>query len=232
MSPEQIPQEDYIRSLFVRRAEKEKRTRLERFRHLNPLARPGQILLSGSSLMEHFPIHELLEDRGIHLPLSIYNRAIAGFTTRELLDSLDLCICDLKPSKIFLNIGTNDMNGEDYREEDMIGRYREILERVRGRLPAVRLFLLAYYPVCPQAAKGHPTIEAVLKWRTKERLCAANEAVRKLAEEFGAAYIDCNAGITGRDGYLKKEYAVEGLHMFGDGYDKVLDRLLPYLEQP
>ena len=232
MNPEQISQEEYIRSLFVRRAEKEKKVKLERFRHLNPLVRPGQILLAGSSLMEQFPIHELLEDREIRLPLAVYNRAIAGFTTRELLENMDSCLYDLKPSKIFINIGTNDMNGEDYREEEMIGRYRQILTGIREHLPQTKLYLLAYYPVCPQAAKGHPTIEAVLKWRTKERICAANEAVRKLAADFEAAYIDCNAAVTDSEGYMKTEYAVEGLHMYGDGYAGVLDILLPYLEQP
>ncbi|MBO4872168.1 MAG: lysophospholipase [Lachnospiraceae bacterium] len=230
MNSEQKPQEEYIRSLFVARAEKEKKTKLERYRHLNPLVRPGQILLAGSSLMEYFPVHELLEDRKIRLPLAVYNRGIAGFTTAELLESMDECVYALEPSKIFLNIGTNDMNGPAYTEEGMIGNYRKILTGIRERLPEVRLYLMAYYPVCPQAAKGHPTIEAVLQWRTKERIAAANEAVRRLAAEFGAAYIDCNAGITDENGFLKAEYAVEGLHMYGDGYAKVLDALLPYLE--
>ena len=230
MNSEQKPQEEYIRSLFVRRAEKEKQTKLKRYRHLNPLARPGQILLVGSSLMEHFPIHELLEDRGIRLPLAVYNRGISGFTTTELLENMDVCVYQLKPSKIFLNIGTNDMNGPDYVEAEMIGRCRQILAGIREQLPEAGLYLMAYYPVCPEAAKGHASIEAVLKWRTKERVAAANEAVRQLAAETGAAYVDANEPITDQDGYMKKDYAVEGLHMFGDGYDRVLDVLLPYLE--
>ncbi len=223
-------QENYIRSLFVIRAEKEKKKVLERYRHLNPLTRPGQILLAGSSLMEQFSIHELLENRGIRLPLAVYNRGISGFTTTELLENMDVCVCQLRPSKIFLNIGTNDMNGPDYVEAEMIGRYRQILAGIREQLPEARLYLMAYYPVCPEAAKGHVSIEAVLKWRTKERIAAANEAVRQLAAETGAAYIDANEPITDENGFLKKAYAGYDLHMFGDGYDRVLDVLLPYLE--
>ena len=223
-------QEDYIRSLFAARAEKEKQLKLERYRRLNRLVRPGQILLAGSSLMELFPAGELLESRGIRLPLAVYNRGISGFTTAELLENMDVCVCALQPSKIFINIGTNDLNGPDYSEETLIRNYRKILEEIREKLPGTKPYLMAYYPVCPAAARGHRGVEEVLKWRTKERIGAASEAVRRLAEELGAAYLDCNAQITDENGYMKEEYAENGLHMLPDGYEKVLDVLLPYLE--
>ena len=147
-------QEDYIRSLFAARAEKEKQLKLERYRRLNRLVRPGQILLAGSSLMELFPAGELLESRGIRLPLAVYNRGISGFTTAELLENMDVCVCALQPSKIFINIGTNDLNGPDYAEEALIRNYRKILEGIREQLPGTKLYVMAYYPVCPAAARG------------------------------------------------------------------------------
>ena len=223
--------EAYIRGLFTARAEKEKQLKLERYRRLNRLVRSGQILLAGSSLMELFPAGELLESREIRLPLAVYNRGISGFTTAELLENMDVCVCDLRPSKIFINIGTNDLNGPDYAEEALIGNYRKILAGIREQLPGVKLYVMAYYPVCPAAARGHRNIEAVLKWRTKERIGAANEAVRHLAEELGAVYLDCNEEITDENGYMKAEYAENGLHMLPDGYDKVLDVLLPYMKE-
>ena len=224
-------QEDYIRSLFAVRAEKEKQLKLERYRRLNRLVRPGQILLAGSSLMELFPAGELLESRGIRLPLAVYNRGISGFTTAELLASMDVCVYALRPSKIFINIGTNDLNGPDYAEEALIRNYRKILEGIREQLPGTKLYVMAYYPVCPAAARGHRGVEEVLKWRTKERIGAANEAVRHLAEELGADYLNCNAQITDENGYMKEEYAENGLHMLPDGYEKVLDVLLPYMKE-
>ena len=60
----------------------EKRDKVNRFRRLNPFAVKGQILFVGSSLMEQFPIHELLmADRS---PLIIYNRGIGGYTISDL----------------------------------------------------------------------------------------------------------------------------------------------------
>ena len=39
------------------------------------------------------------------------------------------------------------------------------------------------------------------------------------------------AGITDAEGRLKAEYTVEGMHMYGDGYARILDALLPYLPE-
>ena len=204
----------------------EKREKLERYRRLNAFVRPYQILFAGSSLMEQFPIGELLVD--LKLPYTIYNRGIGGYTTQELLDSMDICIYDLLPGTIFLNIGTNDMNGPDYNESELIGRYRAIIEGIYAHLPDVKLYLMAYYPVNPSAATD-PGMQEVLTWRTNDRIRSANAAVEKLAGETGADFIDLNAGITDRNGELKAEYTIDGMHMYADGYMKVLKGMMPYL---
>ena len=87
--------------------EKEKVEKIERYKRLNKFVKKGEILFVGSSLMEQFPIYELMLDYGINKV--IYNRGIGGFTTNELLEVMDVCIFDLEPSKIFINIGTNDV---------------------------------------------------------------------------------------------------------------------------
>ena len=210
------------------RFQAEKKEKVERFRHLNRFVRPHQILFVGSSLMEQFPIYELLLDR--KLPYTIYNRGIGGTTTFELMENMDACVYDLQPDHIFINIGTNDMNQPDYTEEGLIARYRTILQGIRQRLPQARLYLLAYYPVNPIVAEGNPWMEAALKVRTNQRIDSANRAVQRLAEEMGARYLDLNDGIKDEAGNLKAEYTLEGMHMYADGYVPVLDALLPWLK--
>lgn len=219
--------EQQLRAAIEELSRAEKREKAERFRRLNRFARPHQILFVGSSLMEQFPIYELLLDR--RLPYTIYNRGIGGTTTFDLLENLDACVFGLQPDYIYINIGTNDMNLPDYTEEGLIDRYRRILTAIRERLPRARLHLLAYYPVNPQAAKGKPYMEEALRVRSNARIDAANQAVERLAAEFGAPFIDLNAGIKDENGCLKAEYTVEGMHMYADGYVPVLDALLPWL---
>ena len=206
----------------------EKQDIIERFKRLNQFVKPGQILFAGSSLMEQFPIYEFLQD--FNLPLTIYNRGVGGYTTTELMENMEPCIYALKPAHIFMNIGTNDMNAVDYTCEGMMENYRQILNGIRKNLPEAKLYMLAYYPVNPSAAKNYPVVQEILKIRTNARISEANKAVAVLAKEFGAMYLDVNDGITDEKGNLKEEYTIEGMHMYANGYKPVFDALLPILE--
>ena len=64
--------------------------KLERYRRLNQFAQLGKVLFVGSSLMEQFPINELLLDMG--RTYTVYNRGIGGYTTQQLAKSLDVCL--------------------------------------------------------------------------------------------------------------------------------------------
>lgn len=224
LTPEQ---QQAIRAALEEMGKLDREQKYERFRHLNRFVRPHQILFVGSSMMEQFPIYELLLDR--QLPWTIYNRGVGGSTSFDLMAHMDECVYELQPDYIYINIGTNDMNMPDYTEEGLIGRYRRIIRDIRLRLPEARLFMLAYYPVNPAVAENNPPMKEALQVRSNARIRSANEAVRKLAEETGARYLDLNGGITDGSGCLKAEYTVEGMHMYGDGYVPVLEALLPWL---
>ena len=212
---------------FAEHDAREKADKLERYRRLNKFVKPGQILFVGSSLMEQFPILELLE--GESLPLRVYNRGIGGYTTGELRAALDTCVYDLAPKYIFINIGTNDLNGPDYVEVELMGRYEDILRAIKERLPDTRIYMLAYYPTCPEVGNRNPYIRGLFQYRTNERIASANRAVKELAAKLGAEFLDLNDCITDEKGDMRAEYTVEGMHMYADGYKPILEALLPVL---
>lgn len=181
------------------------------------------------SLMEQFPIYEFLQD--FNLPYTIYNRGIGVYTTPELLENMDDCIYALKPAYIFINIGTNDLNGPDYRQEELMERYAQILQGIREHLPEAKLFLLAYYPVNTVVGDQIPYMKAIMEYRTNARIKAANEAVCELAKRFGARFLDLNGPLYDEQGELKAEYTIEGMHMYANGYKPILDQLLPILTE-
>ena len=215
-------------AFFRERQRQEKEDKLARFRHLNPYVRKGQIVFAGSSLMEQFPIYEFLLD--FQLPYTIYNRGVGGFTTDEFYAALEDCVFALEPAHLFLNIGTNDLNGPEYRLSRLLDNYEKILQAIRGRLPATRLNLMAYYPVNPTVATI-PHMQEIFRHRTNARIREASEGVRALAARYGARFLDCNAGLTDGEGNLKAEYTIEGMHMYANGYKPVLDALLPVLQE-
>ena len=206
---------------------RDKALKADRFQELNRIARKGQIVFAGSSLMEHFPIYEMLLDR--QLPYTIYNRGIGGYTTNELLETMEPCILDLEPAAVFLNIGTNDMNGADYVLPEFLERYERIVRSILQKLPGVKLYLLAFYPV-NQAAAPPEAVEA-FRYRTNERVQEANHEIQKLADRYHAEYLDLNAGLRDEAGSLRKELTIDGVHMHVEGYRIVLDNLLPVLEE-
>lgn len=208
----------------------DKQGKIDAYRILNRYAIKGQTVFAGSSLMEFFPIHELQQTSG--KPFTLYNRGVAGFVTRELLVSLDACILELAPSRLFINIGTNDLGEPDYTIAGLVERYEEILRRVQERLPDCRIALLKYYPVNAEAK--FPGVDPAgaaefFSRRNNGTLSQANEAVQQLAERLGLQYLDVNQGLTDEHGNLNEAYTMDGIHMFANGYKVVWDNLQKYL---
>lgn len=218
-----------VAAVMKQMGERDQAQKVERFRRLNQLAQPGKILFVGSSLMEMFPVNELLLDEG--RTYTVYNRGIGGYTTQQLAQVLDVCVYDLKPSHVFINIGTNDMNTPDYTLEGLMERYESILRDIQAHVPGVQLTLMAYYPLCEPKMAADPCGQEVLKSRNNRTISQANQAVQALAKKVGADFIDCNSAITDETGNMREDYTIEGMHLYPDGYARILKLLLPRLDQ-
>ncbi len=200
-----------------------------RYRYLNKNAVKGETLFVGSSLMEHFPINEILMSRG--LSKVIYNRGISGYTIPELLESMDEQIFDLKPSVIFINIGTNDISRQEETSEIFEADYRKILIQIKDRLPETKVFMMAFYPVNQKVADkvaAWPEAPLAAKLRL-ERLDKANGIVEKLATEFGYRYINVNEGLFGENGQMLEKYTTDGIHMWPCAYELIFDNMMKYI---
>ena len=208
-------------------AQRQDREKLESYRQLNRLAKKGQVVFTGSSLMEQFPLNEMLQ--GEALPYRVYNRGMSGFVAPQLLQVLDVCVYELAPAHVFLNIGTNDMSRPDYRQEALLACYRRILEEILSHVPGVKLHLLAYYPVNPDLEGQEGWAAEALRHRTNQVLREANQGVEALAREMGAEYLDLNAPLLDDQGRLRAQYTKEGIHLYPAGYQAVLGELLPVL---
>lgn len=215
---------DFFKELMHR----EQQDKLERYRILNQNVKKGEILFTGSSLMEQFPVNELLMTNGMNQV--IYNRGIGGFTTTDMLQHMEEMVFGTEPSRIFINIGTNDIGSPEYQLEALLERYEEIIVRIRERLPEAEINMMAYYPVnetdkIPEGEWG----KTAFVTRTNENLNIANAAIENLAAKKGCRFINVNEGLADERGKLKKEYTIEGIHMYANGYQVVLQNLKKYL---
>lgn len=210
--------------------DQQQKEKLKSYKIRNQYVKKGQILFVGSSLMENFHVNEFqqtLEERYI-----IYNRGIGGYVIPQLLDSMEECIFELEPSKIFINIGTNDISLPDYKKETLIANYENILTQIKERLPACKVYVMAYYPV--NAKADFPGVEPTqkadsFKSRNNPNILEANAAIEQLAKKHNYQFINVNEGLMDEEGNLKVEYAIEGVHMWPSGYAVVLQNIKKYL---
>ena len=205
----------------------DKEMKIERYKEENKTAKKGQIVFTGSSLMEMFPINKLLEEHNDNT--IIHNRGIGGFISDELLAVIDICAIDLMPSKVFINIGTNDLSCSSIPISQLMANYDKIISKIENAVPGVKIYLMAYYPVNYEAATEE--MKECLKIRTNEKINAANVEVKKLAEKHGQKYIDINRNLKDEQGRLKAEYTIEGMHIKEDGYRAIYDDIMAYVKE-
>lgn len=221
---------EQLQEIGIEYQKMEQQQKIDRYRILNEKIIKGQILFTGSSLMEQFPVNELIMTERIDR--IIYNRGIGGFTTADMLQNMDVQIFDSEPSKIFINIGTNDIayHGAPFAEvlEYMLKNYSDILSQIKTRLPRTQVYMMAYYPVNETDVVNEWNAGAFVN-RNNKNLTVANAAVKDLARQFGYQYIDVNTGLTDERGMLKKEFTIDGIHMYANGYRIVLENMKPYL---
>ena len=215
---------------MMARMREEQALKVKNYKTLNRLVREGGILFTGSSLMEQFPVTEMAVSIGVKLP--VYNRGIGGTTTDDFLREIDTVLLDLKPSMVFINIGTNDMTDRIYGDrwmDHLEENYEKILQTAKEKIPSAMLYCMAYYPTNHHLPNANEWTYGMLKDRTKENIAACNLRVKTLAEQYGCRYIDVNGGLFDENGEQKAEFAIDGVHMNADGYRVVFENLKAYL---
>lgn len=204
----------------------EKEQMVKDFHVWNKDAIKGQTVFTGSSLMEMFPIEKWVKELGPNAPI-VYNRGVGGYRTTDLLPILDACVFELKPRKVFINIGTNDLSDGNISLETVMSNYDRIITQIEEKLPSVIIYMMAYYPINYEAATEE--MKPCLLIRTNEKINKANELVAQLAAKHGQKYINVNAPLMDEQGRLKAQYTIEGMHIKPEGYRAIFEDIMAYV---
>ena len=180
--------------------------------------------------MKMFPVCEIARSQSIEQV--IYNRGVGGLNTDEFLENIDTLLLDLEPSKIFINIGTNDITKERFGNQWMshlMDNICRIMEIIKSRIPDAEIFIMAFYPANLHLPWQTEQSIQWMKLRTPENLTLCNHRLKEIAEKYGCRYLDCNEALVDAHGEQKSEYAIDGVHMYANGYLNVFKSLKPYL---
>ena len=140
----------------------------------------------------------------------VINMGIGGDTTQGILNRLPQVI-RLKPKKIFLMVGTNDLC---YNRSipDTLANYDTILALLQESLPDTELYVESVLPF-------NDRIFPVHYLRTNDNITVLNDGIRQLAAAHGLPYLDITSDFTNNNGRLAADLTVDGLHLNHSGYE-------------
>ena len=140
--------------------------------------------------------------------LNIGNQGIGDDTTSGVLHRLKETT-NLKPSKIFIMIGINDLfNGVS--RDVILKNYTSIIEEIRKDIPNTEVYIQSLLPTNSDLTYSNVDNDDIL-W--------LNENLRKLASDNGYAYIDLYSLFEDENNNLNKQWTIDGIHLNGPAYE-------------
>lgn len=162
----------------------------------------GDSITEGFEVPKYFPGRRIL-NRGIGA--DVIGNAMPADDPRGVLQRLDESVFDCAATDLFILIGINDLN-TGRTVDSMEAGYRELLKRIRERMPTLQIHVQSLLPTRGIHAKQNAPV------------LAFNEKLKKLASEFNCQWIDLHALMRDDNGELKAEFTNDGLHLTEPAY--------------
>ncbi len=141
---------------------------METYRELNSITEAGGVVLFGSNTFASLPVGELTQAFRITEP--IYNRSIRDVRIDQIESYLKVCLYDLNPRKIFVNMGDIDALDENVNVDNFISKYEWLLYMIHTKTQA-SIYIVPVVSDSPAAFK-------------------INQRLKSLASQTGCKYVD------------------------------------------
>lgn len=173
----------------------------------------GAILFVGASgiklwktLEKDFPDHRVI------------NRGFGGSQIADAIHFADRIVIPYKPKTILLQSGGNDINAGKSPEQ-VAEDFRLFVEKVRGKLPDVRILFMSLQP-------------SPARWSQAEKQKQTNALIKKQIEAGkNMAYIEAYEAFLTADGKPREElFVADKLHHNEAGYKIRTQLVLPFLK--
>lgn len=174
----------------------------------------------GDSITNDYDLEEYYEDS------FVVNSGISGNTTKDILSDMNNRVYRYNPSKVFLLIGTNDIeNG--ISSEEIVSNIENIIDGIKENRPYCEIYLESIYPVANSSCSDDKCKS--VGNRRNDVISSINKELKDLAEEKNITYINIYSLLEDDDGYLKSEYTTDGLHITSAGYKVITEELKKYI---
>ena len=177
---------------------------------------PENIVFLGDSLTEFYDLEKFYPDS------KFVNSGIGGNVTDNILEDMEKRVYQYNPSKVFLLIGTNDLQ-QGKSADEIFDNIKEIMVGIKNNRPKAELYIESLYPVNREIKNNGA------QNRHNEDIKEINEKIEKYCNKENITYIDMYSLLEDENGNLKEEYTQEGLHLSQEGYKIVTEKISTYL---
>jgi len=181
----------------------------------NTPASKYKVVFLGNSLTELFNVNEYFNDS------SLLNCGIVGDFSEGLVQRIDN-IAKLKPEKLFIEIGINDII-EKIALDDICDNYREVIKKMQAQSPQTKIYIQSNLPVIINRPSFLTDDKDV-----NDRILKQNENLKKLAKEFNLTYIDIHTAFI-KHSNLNELFLPDGVHLTPAAYTIWKTTVMPYL---
>ena len=161
-----------------------------------------------------------------YLPLSMYkygqsllNFGIPGDTTTGVLNRLSQVI-DLKPLKVWIHIGSNDLVLSDLSKIEIAENILKIRDMLIEKIEHVKVYIISITPVLRNHSISNMRY---IEWRTNDEIKEINQMLQN--HLMNGEYINVFDLLIDSYGNLNIDYTKDGIHLNGEGYKVFIDEI-------
>lgn len=143
------------------------------FMEMNNVSPKGGVVFFGSNHFADLHVGELAQS--FNIGEAVCNRSVADISIDTAASMLDVCVLDLKPRKVFVNLGDADLETAGLNIDEFIAKYEWMLYTIHTRTKA-EIYVVSLLSSTPEARK-------------------INARLKALASENGCDYIDITSAL-------------------------------------
>ena len=189
------------------------KNRMKIFLEDTPKQSPGGIVFLGDSITEGFPLGQYFP--GMH----VVNRGIGGDRVTGVLDRMEVSVYDLKPVKLFLMIGTNDILWPQSEIKEWTRNYDNLIVKIKEHCPDCAIYAQSILPTGGKYAQHNKTVKKY------------NAVIKRIAKKRGVNYLDIHSALVNESGELRSDCTNDGVHLTPAGYMRWVALLEPYIKK-
>ena len=125
----------------------------------------------------------------------------------------------IKPKVAIVMIGTNNSNGHDNTEGEILDGIKEVVREIRQKQPGAKVLVLGIFPrgatFCPE----------------RNKIVQVNQALARIEDGKDIFYMDVGSQFVSRNGSISKDVLGDGIHPTAAGYEIWAKAMEPKLEE-